>query len=304
MIEEWRPVVGSGGKYQVSNLGQVKGPTGRLLKHYITRDGYHDVSLCIHSKEVQRKVHRIVAEAFLPEDYAPYPEKEVNHKDGNKDNNCVDNLEMVTHQGNMNHYWRDPVFAEHRKEYSAHAKKAMTERWKSKEFRDKVQSVFDSLEYKKAHSEAGKKVYEDPEKRKQAGERSKKMWAKEGFHDKQVEAIKNGWSDSEKREVASKRMQGRVWMTAPDGKYRRFYSDEVNEKLKEGYVVGRTGNNIGGTIAVSCKKNGKTYGSMTACEKDLGLKPGDVHHILNGTMIRRLIPVQADLQLSLSKEDD
>ena len=288
MTEEWRPVACSGGKYQVSNLGQVKSPTGKILKHYLTPDGYHDVNLYVNSKEFQRKVHRLVAEAFLPEDYAPYPEKEVNHKDGNKDNNCVDNLEMVTHQGNMDHYWRDPVFAEQQKKYSAYAKDAMTARWENDEFRNKVQAIFDSPEYKKAHSEAGKKVYEDPEMRKKAGERSKKMWSAEGFHDKQVEAIKQGWSDPAKRQAAKQRMSNMTYMHTPEGKNVRIHSSEVNQKLAEGYKLGRISYTSKRCIPVYCRETDTVYATMSACDRALGLKIGDTYNILNGSKIKRL----------------
>ena len=91
-----------------------------------------------------------------------------------------------------------------------------------------------------------------------------------------------------------------IWLTSPEGTYYRCPPEELDSKLSEGYVRGRIGDNkIGGTKSVYCKKNGKVYHSMTECEQDLGLKAGDVHHIIAGTMPKRLIPVQEDLQLSL-----
>lgn len=314
MQEEWRSVARYKGIYEVSNLGCVRSldrvtaaknhygtpysrhVKGRILSITKSSDGYCEVAL----KSTLYRVHRLVAEAFLD---TWDPNLEVNHKDGNKENNCVSNLEMVTHQQNMDHYWRSDAFAEHQKKYAEYARDAMTARWQDSEFRNKVQSKFNDPEYKKAHSAAGKKVYSDPEMRKRASEHSKKMWSSCEFHDKQVAAIKNGWSDSTKRKAVSERIQRLVWLTAPDGSYYRCPQCDVDIKLSEGYVLGRKGSNkVGGKIKIHCGKNNKTYSSMTECETDLGLKYGDVYHIVRNSMPKRLIPVQMDLQLSIVNE--
>lgn len=174
MEEFWLPVPGYEDRYLVSNTGSVMSLLkDKLLKQSISVDGYHEVGLCKEGKTKIVKIHRLVVQAFLPDEWNPV--LEVNHKDGNKDNNCVENLEMVTHQGNMDHYWRSDVFEEHRKKYLEYSKEKMTKLWNNPEFRAKVQSVFNSPEYKKAHSEAGKKVYADPEMRKKSGQHAKQM---------------------------------------------------------------------------------------------------------------------------------
>lgn len=98
--EEWRPVVGFEGKYEVSNMGRVKSLVwGRehILKPNPHTQGY--VTVCPGGRKHQL-VHRIVAETFL----GPIPEgMEVNHIDGNKRNNRADNLEYVTRRGNTLH---------------------------------------------------------------------------------------------------------------------------------------------------------------------------------------------------------
>lgn len=96
-IEEvWRGLEGI--LYSVSNYGNVKNNiSGRILRG-CTRNGYHSVGLQVNKKQIMRYVHRLVAEMFL----GPCPLNfEVNHKDGNRKNNSVLNLEYVTHRGNM-----------------------------------------------------------------------------------------------------------------------------------------------------------------------------------------------------------
>ena len=70
--------------------------------------GYDRVSL----EEKPYRIHRLVAEAFIPN---PLNLPEVNHKDGNKKNNCVENLEWVTHQENMAHAVKTGLFGERAK---------------------------------------------------------------------------------------------------------------------------------------------------------------------------------------------
>lgn len=93
--EIWVPVANCDG-YHISNLGRVKSckrSTPKLKPQYIDKYGYSIVVLTVENRTVTRKVHRLVAEAFIPNpDNKPY----INHKDENKLNNRVDNLEWVT----------------------------------------------------------------------------------------------------------------------------------------------------------------------------------------------------------------
>jgi len=114
--ETWIPIVGYEGLYEVSNKGRVRSLDtvqtrsngkcicrfkikGRIPKPFRTgkNDGYDTVQL---SGRENRKVHRLVAEAFLDN---PLGLPEVNHIDGNKRNNAVENLEWVTGQENVEH---------------------------------------------------------------------------------------------------------------------------------------------------------------------------------------------------------
>ena len=105
MLEIFKDIKGYEGLYQVSNLGNVKSlnynHTGkeRILKPGLVKE-YLKVSLCKNNKIRMFSVHRLVAEIFLPNpDNLPC----VNHKDENKQNNCVDNLEWCTYKYNANY---------------------------------------------------------------------------------------------------------------------------------------------------------------------------------------------------------
>lgn len=86
-------------KYIVTREGQVIGPRG-LMKGQVDRGGYHRVQMILKGKRYWFSVHRLVAEKYLPN---PDNLPQVNHKDGNKLNNHVDNLEWCTASENIKH---------------------------------------------------------------------------------------------------------------------------------------------------------------------------------------------------------
>ena len=107
MQEEWRWVVGYEGYYEVSNLGNVKsikrnGTNGGILKPAIVRR-YYSVVLKTPSDRKMKKVHRLVAQAFIPN---PDNKPQINHIDNKCLNNVVTNLEWVTSLENNQHMTR------------------------------------------------------------------------------------------------------------------------------------------------------------------------------------------------------
>ena len=87
--------------YAVSNTGKVKNVrTGKEIKQVENSSGYLTVGLCQNEKKANFRVHRLVALTFIPN---PKNKEDVNHIDGNKKNNHVDNLEWNTRKENDNH---------------------------------------------------------------------------------------------------------------------------------------------------------------------------------------------------------
>ena len=88
-------------KYAISNKGVlINVKNGKKLKTSINKNGYLEVQLSTNGIRKSYRIHRLVALMFLNnEENKPY----VNHKDGNKLNNCVDNLEWVTSKENKQH---------------------------------------------------------------------------------------------------------------------------------------------------------------------------------------------------------
>lgn len=99
MVEQWKPVAGYEGDYEVSNFGRVRSlkrsTYGRILRPcFDGRKHYLHVSLSKNGVSTVKNVHRIVAIAFLEN---PDNLPEVNHKDEDKTNNCANNLEWCSH---------------------------------------------------------------------------------------------------------------------------------------------------------------------------------------------------------------
>ena len=115
IMEQWKDIEGYEGIYQISSHGRVKslprhiksGPVEftskeKILKPIKSNQGYLSYILCNNGERRQLRAHRLVAQAFIPN---PQNKPEVNHIDGNKQNNNVINLEWVTRSENQQHAW-------------------------------------------------------------------------------------------------------------------------------------------------------------------------------------------------------
>ena len=103
-MEIWKDIKGYEGLYQISNCGNVKSlvNNGKIKALKIHNKGYYHIELLKDGKSKMFLVHRLVAEAFIPKSDKRL--NIVNHKDLNKKNNCVENLEWCDYSYNVKHF--------------------------------------------------------------------------------------------------------------------------------------------------------------------------------------------------------
>ena len=107
-MEEWR-IIEEFPNYYISNLGEVKNKNNKILKQNNNLYGYKRIGLYKDGEQYFRYIHRLVAFAFLTSADMSYV---VNHKDEDKANNCVDNLEWISRCDNTNYGTRNQRVSE------------------------------------------------------------------------------------------------------------------------------------------------------------------------------------------------
>ena len=106
LTKEFIPIESLNGSYGINQNGEVRkliisqGSNGKIVKAYVETNGYKRIGLSIGGKRKLYYVHRLLAEVFIDN---PEGKKCVNHIDGNKLNNSLDNLEWVTYSENTQH---------------------------------------------------------------------------------------------------------------------------------------------------------------------------------------------------------
>ena len=129
-MEIWKPIAGTKGFIEVSNKGRVRSllrGEPRVLKPQVDNKGYHRIRVTVEREKMSYKVHREIAKAFIPN---PNNLPQVNHKDGNKDNNRADNLEWCTRSHNVKHSFDTGLKHPHR--WTAEERRQIGERTKAR----------------------------------------------------------------------------------------------------------------------------------------------------------------------------
>ena len=114
MREIWKDAIGYENLYQVSNLGRIKNKKNKLLKITYDIKGYARVWLYKNKTYFNERINRLVAKAFIPN---PDNLPQVNHIDGDKTHNNINNLEWCTASENIRHAYRTGLLKKNKKVY-------------------------------------------------------------------------------------------------------------------------------------------------------------------------------------------
>lgn len=124
MREIWKDIKGYEGHYKISNTGKVYScKSDKILRP--NEDRYYQVQLCKDGKTKAKRIHRLVAETFIPN---PENKPQVNHIDHDTHNNNVNNLEWVTKDENFIAYFKSEKRKQVYEKYKMHNYKGETEK--------------------------------------------------------------------------------------------------------------------------------------------------------------------------------
>lgn len=212
-MEEWRPVVGYEGLYEVSStglvrsvdrclvnsLGKVVHLKGKILKGGDNGKGYRYVFLQKDGTSKNISVHRLVAEAFIPRPEGLY---EVNHKDEDKSNNSVDNLEWCDHKYNMN--------------YGSRMEKTRETKLKTGSYSGLISSGLSSKEYSREYYKMNREKILEQQKEYHKMKREK-------YYQDHKEEIEKYYQDKKENRM--------IYMKEYQSKYQsKYYQDHKEER--------------------------------------------------------------------------
>lgn len=210
--EEWRDVVGYEGLYQVSSFGRVRSLdrtvinklgishlySPKVLQPSVTRLQYLRVSLCCNGKIKCYGIHRLVAQAFIPN---PDNLPQVNHRNEKPDCNYPDNMEWCTAEYNCNYGGRNKRLSETKK------RKFATDEEYWLKYAEQNRRIAKDPECRKKQKESVSKRFEDPEFREKWTEKNRKQAQTSEWREKQKEGIRRVTATSEWQEKHQKAMK-------------------------------------------------------------------------------------------------
>lgn len=135
IMEEWKDIEGYEGLYQVSSQGRIKSldrntTNGKIRKFQTSKSGYLSVTLSKNGVVKRQSVHRLVAEAFIPN---PNNLPQINHKNEDKTNNSIENLE-----------WCDSTYNNNYGKHSSNISKARRKWVIQKDLNNEIVGIYDS----------------------------------------------------------------------------------------------------------------------------------------------------------------
>lgn len=283
MDEIWKDVEGYEGIYKVSSLGNVKKlnykNSGKEQNISLCNDadGYLLVNLRLNNKSKSKRVHRLVAQAFIPN---PDNKPQVNHIDGDKQNNKIENLEWVTPLENNKHAWDTGL------------KKPPTEEWKlnhsirmsgekhpnygikmSEEIKQKISEANKGkpspMKGKKLSKESREKISItklgkiSPMKGKKLSQESRKK----------ISVARSGkkMSDESKAKISNS-LKGK-FKGEKHPMYRKFHTEETKNKMRS---------NRKDSKSVICVTTNEVFVSMMDAERILGVKATNISKACRG----------------------
>jgi len=262
--EQWRQIEDFS-RYWISDLGRVYDiKLHKIARTEVEYDGYILVSMRNDKNEPKTKrIHRLVAEAFLP-DWNPNWPWTVNHINGKKDDNSLGNLEMLTTSDNSRHYQTAECFAESRKSVRAATSKKMKEKCSDPnyvaEMSKRMKAVWSDPANREMYVQCLYQRHSDLNERKQISERMKEVCSDPNYRKGMSDRQKENWNRPEYRQAITSKNQDRMWVHGSQSE-RWIHSHELASYLEQGYLEGRLPNTMkpttAGKIRISRGNEGK-----------------------------------------------